>query len=92
MTLSVYGKTKDRDANGFDETFKVLKEIVARNYPDGKTTLKKLTESNDPGYVFRTRSGGKLGTSHHMFDRFLDEHNLLRDPNSGKKRVFYTKI
>ena len=90
VTLSVYGKTKDRDANGFDETFKVLKEIVARNYPDGNTTLKKLTENNDPGYVFRTRSGGKLGTSHHMFDRFLDEHNLLRDPNSGKKRVFYS--
>lgn len=90
VTLSVYGKTKDRNVNGFDETFKVLKEIVARNYPDPEVTLKKLTENNDPGYVFRTRSGGKLGTSNHMFDRFLEEHNLLYDPNSGKKRVFYS--
>ncbi|QWD79455.1 hypothetical protein ICV01_07375 [Polynucleobacter sp. MWH-Spelu-300-X4] len=90
VILSVYGKTKDRNVNGFDETFKVLKEIVARNYPDSEVTLKKLTENNDPGYVFRTRSGGKLGTSNHMFDRFLDEHNLLYDPNSGKKRVFYS--
>lgn len=90
VTLSVYGKTKDRDANGFDTTFKVLKEIVARNYPDRKTTLKKLTESNDPGYVFRTKSGAEPGTLNHMFDRFLEEHNLLLDPNSGKKRVFYS--
>lgn len=90
VTLSVYGKTKDRDANGFDETFKVLKEIVARNYPDGKTTLKKLTENNDEGYVFRTKDGAKMGTSNHMFDRFLEEHNLLRDPNTNKKRVFYS--
>lgn len=90
VTLSVYGKTKDRDANGFDTTFKVLKEIVARNYPDRKTTLKKLTESNDPGYVFRTKSGTEPGTLNHMFDRFLEEHNLLLDPNSGKKRVFYS--
>lgn len=90
VTLSVYGKTKDRDANGFDETFKVLKEIVARNFPDRKTTLKKLTEDNDPSYVFRTKSGTEPGTLNHMFDRFLEEHNLLLDPNSGKKRVFYS--
>ncbi len=90
VTLAVYGKTKDRNVNGFDETFKVLKEIVARNYPDPEMTLKKLTENNDPGYVFRTKSGAKMGTSNHMFDRFLEEHNLLRDPNSGKKRVFYS--
>lgn len=90
VTLAVYGKTKDRNVNGFDETFKVLKEIVARNYPDPEVTLKKLTENNDPGYVFRTKSGAKMGTSNHMFDRFLEEHNLLRDPNSGKKRVFYS--
>lgn len=90
VTLSVYGKTKDRDVNGFDETFKVLKEIVERNYPDPEITLKKLTENNDPGFVFRTPSGAKMGTSNHMFDRFLEEHNLLRDPNSGKKRVFYS--
>ena len=90
VSLSVYGKTKDRVANGFDVTYKVLNEIIARNYNDAKTTLKSLTTSNDEGFVFRTRSQKEPSSFNHLFDRYLDEHNLLIDRNSGKKRVFYS--
>lgn len=90
VSLSVYGKTKDRIANGFDVTYKVLNEIIERNYHSKKITLKSLTTANDEGYVFRTRSDKAPSSFNHLFDRYLDEHNLLIDRNSGKKRVFYS--
>ena len=90
VSLSVYGKTKDRVANGFDVTYEVLNEIIERNYSDNKITLKSLTTSNNEGYVFRTRSLKAPSSFNHLFDRYLDEHNLLIDRNSGKKRVFYS--
>lgn len=90
VSLSVYGKTKDRIANGFDVTYKVLNEIIERNYHSKKITLKSLTTANDEGYVFRTRSNKAPSSFNHLFDRYLDEHNLLIDRNSGKKRVFYS--
>lgn len=90
VSLSVYGKTKDRIANGFDVTYKVLNEIIDRNYHNKKITLKSLTTANDEGYVFRTRSNKAPSSFNHLFDRYLDEHNLLIDRNSGKKRVFYS--
>jgi len=90
VSLSVYGKTKDRVANGFDVTYKVLNEIIERNYRNDKITLKSLTTSNDEGFVFRTRANKAPSSFNHLFDRYLDEHNLLIDRNSGKKRVFYS--
>lgn len=90
VSMTVSGKTNERIANGFDMTFKVLKEIIDRNYHDPKITLKTLTESNDEGYVFRTRSGTEPSSFNHLFDRYLAEHNLLNDRNTGKKRVFYS--
>jgi len=90
VSLSVYGKTKDRVANGFEVTYKVLNEIIERNYRNDKITLKSLTTSNNEGYVFRTRANKAPSSFNHLFDRYLDEHNLLIDRNSGKKRVFYS--
>ena len=90
VSLSVSGKTNERIANGFEVTFEVLKEIVSRNYNDPTITLKTLTQSNNAGYVFRTRGGKEPSSFNHLFDRYLDEHNLLLDRNTGKKRVFYS--
>jgi integrase len=97
VLLDVYGKTKDRTVNGFGMTFKVLNEIVKRNYTgDRVTTLEKLTESKNEDFVFR--SYWNLNQDYreacecfnHMFDGFLDDHNLLKDPKTGRKRVFYS--
>jgi integrase len=88
--LSVSGKTKERTANGFDQTFQVLTEIVARNYPKERTSLTKLTEKNDERFVFRTRDGLAPGSFNHVFESFLEEHNLLIDPITERKRVFYS--
>ena len=88
--MSVSGKTKERTANGFEQTFKVLTEIVARNYAKDRTSLKKLTERNDERFVFRTKDGLAPGSFNHVFESFLEEHNLLIDPITGRKRVFYS--
>jgi len=95
--LDVYGKTKDRTANGFAVTYKVLNEIVKRNYKgENATTLEKLTESKNEDYVFRSYWNMQEGYReacdcfNHMFDAFLEDHNLLIDPKTGRKRVFYS--
>ena len=88
--MNVSGKTKERTANGFEQTFKVLSEIVSRNYSDEKTSLKKLTEKNDERFVFRTKEGLRPGSFNHVFESFLEEHNLLVDPVTGRNRVFYS--
>lgn len=88
--MNVFGKTKERTANGFEQTFKVLTEIVARNYSGEMTSLKKLTEKNDERFVFRTKDGLGPGSFNHVFESFLEEHNLLVDPVTGRKRVFYS--
>ncbi len=90
VSMAVNGKTDERIANGFDATYAVLNEIIERNYHNSEITLKTLTEKNDEGYVFRTRSGKEPSSFNHLFDRYLEEHNLLNDRNTGKKRVFYS--
>jgi integrase len=91
IQMSVWGKTKDRIANGFDVTYQVLNEIIKRNYTaEDDVTLKSLTESNDERYVFRTKSDKAPSSFNHLFDFYLKEHNLLIDRNTGKKRVFYS--
>ena len=89
VQMGVWGKTKDRIANGFAVTYQVLNEIIKRNYT-ADVTLKSLTESNDERYVFRTKSDKAPSSFNHLFDFYLEEHNLLMDRNTGKKRVFYS--
>ena len=95
--LDVYGKTKDRTANGFAVTYKVLNEIVKRNYTgEHATTLEHLTESKSEDFVFRNYWNmhddyrNACECFNHMFDKFLEDHNLLIDPKTGRKRVFYS--
>ncbi|MBP9100817.1 MAG: hypothetical protein KBF68_05450 [Nitrosomonas sp.] len=91
VVLYVDGKTDGRFVNGFNATFEVLKEIVARNYKDqAGVTFAKLTRDKSDDFVFRTPSGEYSKNYNEMFDDFLEEHNLLLDPNTGKKRVFYS--
>lgn len=95
--LDVYGKTKDRTVNGFAITYKVLNEIVKRNYTGvNATTLEALTQSKSEDFVFRSYWNMNddyreaCECFNHMFDGFLEDHNLLKDPKTGRKRVFYS--
>lgn len=88
VVLYVDGKTDGRFVNGFNETYAVLKELVSRNYKD--ETLAKLTKDKSTDYVLRTPDRAVSKNFNEMFDDFLEEHNLLHDQNTGRKRVFYS--
>lgn len=91
VTLHVHGKTKGRDTVGFDMTHKVLNEIADRKYPELKgNKLKKLTVPSNNKHVFWLDETKAPSSFIHMFQDFLEDHGLLNDPNTGKKRVLYS--
>ena len=91
VTLFVTGKEGSRDAVGYDVTYRVLREITERRYPDLEgNKLEALIKINSKDKIFVTSDGKGLPSALHMFQNFLEEYGLLYDKNSGKKRVFYS--
>lgn len=91
VTLHVHGKTKGRDTVGFDMTHKVLTEIADRKFPEMKgNRLRKLTVPSNEQHVFWVDEDKAPTSFIHMFQGFLEDHGLLNDPNTGKKRVLYS--
>lgn len=91
VQMAVDGKTGAREVNGYEITHGVLQELVARNYT-GKaaTTLMKLIKSRSSDLVFVTPQKKTPSSFNHMFEDFLEEHSLLYDPQTNRKRVFYS--
>lgn len=91
VTMHVHGKTKGRDTVGFDATYKVLTEIAERKFPEIKgNKLRKLTVPSNDKHVFWVDETKAPTSFIHMFQNFLEDHGLLNDPNTGKKRVLYS--
>ena len=88
LLIYVDGKTDGRIVNAFTATHEVLKEIVARRYT--KKTLRELITELSSDFVFLTPENKLPSSLNHMFEDFLEEHKLLYDPNTNKKRVFYS--
>ena len=98
VEMTVSGKTGTRTIVGMLRTVKALKRIAERNYEreegeeDASITdpFKKLTVPTNPDYVFRTKNKEEQTSWQKMFESYLKEHNLLIDPITGNKRVFYS--
>lgn len=98
VEMTVSGKTGTRTIVGMNRTVKALKRIAERNYEreegeeDASITdpFKKLTVPTNPDYVFRTKNKEAQTSWQKMFESYLKEHNLLIDPITGNKRVFYS--
>lgn len=91
VQMAVDGKTGGRTVNGYEVTHRVLQEIVARNYSGkGAVTVKKLIKTRSEDLVFVTPEKKPPSSFNHMFEDFLDEHNLLKDPVTNRNRVFYS--
>ena len=93
--LTVTGKTGTRQIIGRQPTVKVLERIAKRNYGvDISLTdpLKDLINPNNEDYVFRTKDKKEdvSESFQKMFMCFLEDHNLLKDPKTEQKRVFYS--
>jgi len=93
VEMVVSGKTGTRTIVGMGRTVKALERIALRNYDiDGSITepFKKLIVPTNEDFVFRTRNGEEQTSWQKMFESYLKEHNLLTDPITGNKRVFYS--
>jgi integrase len=98
VEMTVSGKTGARTIVGMLRTVKALKRIAERNYEreegeeDASITdpFKKLTVPTNQDYVFRTKNKEEQTSWQKMFESYLKEHNLLIDPITGNKRVFYS--
>jgi integrase len=91
--LEVTGKTGTRTIAGMNETIKALVRIIKRNY--GTTNphvdpLRGIAVATNNDFVFRTKAKDKPTSFQKRFEDYLEEHNLLIDPITEKKRVFYS--
>ena len=94
VSMVVTGKTGTREIVGMTRTVNALREIAKRNYDVEMpvlTLLKHVAKFDNDDYVFRTREKVDPSTGFQtMFAAYLEEHNLLMDPKTEQKRVFYS--
>ena len=93
VELVVSGKTGTRTIVAMNRTVKALERIALRNYNIDDSIanpFKQLTVPTNKDYVFRTRDKQPPTSWQKMFESYLKEHNLLIDPITGNKRVFYS--
>jgi len=98
VEMTVSGKTGSRVIVGMDRTVDALRAIGARNYPTVQQTgfapLKNLIKPSNKDFVLRiVREGKEVDISkslRQMFTSYLKEHNLLIDPVTEQRRVFYS--
>lgn len=91
--LTVTGKTGTRTMLGMDRTVRALQRIAKRNYERVGQVLEPLKHvaiATNNDYVFRTKAKAKPTSFSKLFDTYLEEHNLLIDPATERKRVFYS--
>ena len=92
--MTVKGKTGQRQILRRLPSIRVLERIAMRNYGVKSTIrdpLAELIKPTNDDYIFRTREGRDMSdVLNHMFDSFLSDHNLLIDPKTNQKRVFYS--
>jgi integrase len=87
VEMTVSGKTGARRILGWIDTVNALQRLLKAQ---GLVGLEKTTEQNYEGYVFRTSDNKIPQSFNKLFETFLKEHNLLIDPNTNQKRVFYS--
>lgn len=94
VTMVVTGKTGTREIVGMQRTVATLRDIGKRNYDVEMPVLeplKNLIKPSNKDFVFRTRDKEDPSSSFQkMFESYLTEHNLLIDPKTEQKRVFYS--
>ena len=98
VEMVVSGKTGTRTIVGMLRTVKALERIAERNYqreedeeePGITDPFKKLTVPTNTDFVFRTKNKEEQTSWQKMFESYLKEHNLLTDPITANKRVFYS--
>jgi integrase len=95
------GKTGSRDCVGRSPTVRALREIAKRNFdedlekvikkfPNEKIVMYKELVTERQKDKNRAPKLKKPTSFSRLFDTYLDEHNLLIDPVTKKRRVLYS--
>ena len=88
VEMYVDGKTGGRNIIGRVDTVYALNRLLTMQ---GRGAgLEEVTESNTDEYVFRLKGGKEPQTFQKMFAQYLSAHNLLIDPKTNQRRVFYS--
>ena len=95
VELTVTGKVGTRQTIGRLMTVKALQRIAERNYGIVGSVahpLKEVIEKQGNEYVLRTKKAKQDVSSsfQNLLESYLEEHNLLVDPITEQKRVFYS--
>ena len=91
--LTVSGKTGTRTILGNGLTIAALQRLAERNYDVDKSKrfwLKEFITPKRDSYVFRLKDGSEPTSFQKLFEKYLEDHNLLHDTKSGDKHVFYS--
>ena len=88
VEIHVDGKTGKRTIIGWADTIKVLNALLKEQGVG--MGLEEATESNLQGAVFRMKDGKSPTSFQKLFNNFLEDFNLLIDPQTEQKRVFYS--
>jgi integrase len=91
--LTVTGKTGTRTILGMERTVKAMQRIAKRNYGKSGTAFEPLRDiaiATNSDYVFRSKDQTAPTSFQKLFENYLQEHNLLVDPVTEQKRVFYS--
>jgi integrase len=78
---------------GMERTVRAMQRIAKRNYDKVGgllEPLKGVAIATNDDYVFRTKAKLKPSSFSKLFDTYLEDHNLLIDPVTERKRVFYS--
>ncbi|MBA5608275.1 tyrosine-type recombinase/integrase [Duganella sp. FT3S] len=92
--MVVTGKTGTRLILGMEKTIMALDRIIQRNYGLRNPMVdpfKGIAIPSNNDYVLRLKDQTDVSESFQkMFASFLEDHNLLIDPKTNQKRVFYS--
>lgn len=89
----VSGKTGEREIAGMSRTVQAFERIVKRNYAVKNPItdpFKGVAVPTNDDYVFATKDKHRPTSFQKMFEKYLEDHNLLVDPITGQNRVFYS--
>jgi integrase len=92
-TMTVTGKTGTREIVGMTRTVNALTAIGRRNYKVDSPTIYPLiniAKASNSDLVFTIGNNKRPTSLNALFESFLEEHSLLIDPVTTKKRVLYS--
>lgn len=90
LAMHVDGKTGQREVIARHSTAYYLNRLRCRKPDLSEGSFEDFLKQRKDEYVFRVGKKDMTNTFGKMFARFLERHDLLYDPKTGKERTLYS--